>query len=98
MDHREWLNQLLYAAQPVAYSDDKDDMVVQGSGLVSVMLCYICKAYPFPILRRNSSDSMIFLFCSDVGRRPTRFLLRLFASCRSLSDTFPHVVLSLANR
>jgi hypothetical protein len=28
----------------------------------------------------------------DVGRCPTRFLLRLFARCRSLSDTFPHVV------
>jgi hypothetical protein len=53
---------------------------------------------PFPILRRSSSDSMIFLFRSDVGRRPTRFLLHLFARCRSLSDVFPHVVRTLANR
>jgi hypothetical protein len=48
--------------------------------------------------RRTSSDSMIFRFRSDVGRRPTRFLLRLFARCRSLSDAFPHVVRTLANR
>jgi hypothetical protein len=34
----------------------------------------------------------------DVGRRPTRFLLRLFARCRSLSDVFPHAVRTLANR
>jgi hypothetical protein len=32
-------------------------------------------ALPFPILRRTSSDIMIFLFLSDVGRRPTRFCL-----------------------
>jgi hypothetical protein len=38
---------------------------------------------------------MIFQFCSDVGRRPTRFLLRLFACCRSMSDPFPHVVRTL---
>jgi hypothetical protein len=54
--------------------------------------------YPFPILHRTSSDSMIFQFCSDVGRRPTWFLLRLLACCRSLSDAFPHVVRTLANR
>jgi hypothetical protein len=54
--------------------------------------------YPFPILRRTSSDSIIFLFRSDVGRRPTRFLLRLFALCRSLSDAFSHVVRILGNR
>jgi hypothetical protein len=53
---------------------------------------------PFPTLHRTSSDSMIFQFCSDVGRRPTRFLLRLFARCRSLSDAFPHVVRTLTNR
>jgi hypothetical protein len=35
---------------------------------------------------------------SDVGRLPTRFLLRLFARCRSLSDAFPHVVRTLTNR
>jgi hypothetical protein len=40
---------------------------------------------------------MIFQFCSDNGRLPTRFLLRLFARCRSLSDAFPHVVRTLAN-
>jgi hypothetical protein len=53
---------------------------------------------PFPILRRASSDSMIFLFRSDVGRRPSRFLLRLFDCCWSLFDAFPHVVRTLANR
>jgi hypothetical protein len=37
-------------------------------------------------------------FRSHVGPRPTRFLLRLFARCRSLSDAFPHVVQTLANR
>jgi hypothetical protein len=52
----------------------------------------------FPILRQTSSDSMIFMFRSDVGRRPTRFLLRFFARCRSLSDAFPHVVRTLTNR
>jgi hypothetical protein len=52
---------------------------------------------PFPILRQTSSDSTILLFRSDVGRRPTRFLLRLFARCRSLFDAFPHVVRTLAN-
>jgi hypothetical protein len=41
---------------------------------------------------------MIFLFCSGFGRRPTRFLLRFFARCRSLSDAFPRVVRTLANR
>jgi len=39
-----------------------------------------------------------FLFRSDVGRRPTRFLLCMFAHCRNLSDAFPHVVRALANR
>jgi hypothetical protein len=39
-----------------------------------------------------------FRVCSDVGRRPTLFFLRLFASCRSLSDAFSHVVWTLANR
>jgi hypothetical protein len=34
----------------------------------------------------------------DVGRCPTRFLLCLFAHCRSLSDAFPHAVWNLANR
>jgi hypothetical protein len=53
---------------------------------------------PFPILRRTSSDSIIFQFYSDVGRCPTRFLLRFFARCRSLSEAFPHVVRTLANR
>jgi hypothetical protein len=53
---------------------------------------------PLPILRRTSSDGMIFLFRSDVGRRPTWFLLRLFARFRSLSDAFLHVVRTLANR
>jgi hypothetical protein len=42
--------------------------------------------------------TVIFQFCSDVGRCPTRFLLRLFARCRSLSDAFPYVVRTLANR
>jgi hypothetical protein len=46
----------------------------------------------------NHSDSMIFLFRSDVGRRPKLFLLCLFALCRSMSDAFPHVVRTLANR
>jgi hypothetical protein len=41
---------------------------------------------------------MIFLFRSDVGRRPTRLLLRLFARCRSLSDAFPHVVRNLGQQ
>jgi hypothetical protein len=54
--------------------------------------------WPFPILRQTSSDSMIFLFRSDVGRRRTQLLLRLFACCRSLFDAFPHVVRTLANR
>jgi hypothetical protein len=49
----------------------------------------IWESSPFPILHRTSSDSMIFLFRSDVGRRPTRFLLRLFACCRNLPDVFP---------
>jgi hypothetical protein len=49
-------------------------------------------------LHRTLSDSMIFEFCSNVGRRPTRFLLRLFALCRSVSDAFLHVVRTLANR
>jgi hypothetical protein len=40
----------------------------------------------------ESRPTMIFLFRSDVGRRSTRFLLRLFARCRSMSDAFPHVV------
>jgi hypothetical protein len=42
----------------------------------------------FPTLRRTSSDNTIFVLRSDVGRCPTRFLLRLFARCRSLSDAF----------
>jgi hypothetical protein len=58
--------------------------------------CY--RYYPFPILHRTSSDSMIFQFCSDVGRRPTWLLLRLFARCWSLSDAFANVVRTLANR
>jgi hypothetical protein len=33
-----------------------------------------------------------------VGKHPTRVLLRLFARCRNLSDAFPHVVRTLANR
>jgi hypothetical protein len=37
-------------------------------------------------------------FRSYVETRPTRFLLRLFALCRSLSDAFPHVVRTLANK
>jgi hypothetical protein len=65
---------------------------------VDCRFLYYAFQEPFPILRRTSSDSMIFLFSSDVGRRPTRFLLRLFARCRSLSDAFPHVVRILANR
>jgi hypothetical protein len=39
-----------------------------------------------------------FLFRFDVGRCPTRLLLRFFARCRSLYDDFSHVVCTLANR
>jgi hypothetical protein len=44
------------------------------------------------------SDNVIFKFRSDVERRQTRFLLSLFARCRSLSDAFPRVERTLANR
>jgi hypothetical protein len=58
----------------------------------------VLKGYPFPILRRTSSDNIVFLFRSDVGRSPTRFVLRLFSRCRSLFDAFPYVVRTLTNR
>jgi hypothetical protein len=37
-------------------------------------------------------------FRSYIGPCPKWFLLRLFTRCRSLSDAFPHVVQTLANR
>jgi hypothetical protein len=45
----------------------------------------LVRQYDFPVLLH-------------VGRCLTRFLLRLFARCWSLSDVFPHVVQTLANR
>jgi hypothetical protein len=74
---------------------------------VSTHLCYSTHIFCFIVTvstslgcacKWTSSDSTIFQFCSDVGRRPTRFLLRLFARCRSISEAFPHVVQTLANR
>jgi hypothetical protein len=46
---------------------------------------------PRPAVLFSSSAPM----SEDVRRG---FLLRLFAHCRSLSDSFPHVVRTLANR
>jgi hypothetical protein len=46
----------------------------------------------------NLSRQYDFPVPSDVVRRPTWFLLRLFARCRSLSGAFPHIIRTLANR
>jgi hypothetical protein len=50
----------------------------------------------FPILRRTSSDSMIFLFRSDAGRRPLSEPVRRFSSCSTdFSQQIAQVVLFL---
>jgi hypothetical protein len=71
-------------------------------GDVSVQLALLLNP-PYLTLRRFtqlilSMSHIINPFRSHIGPRPTRFLLRLLARCRSLSDAFPHVVRTLAHR
>jgi hypothetical protein len=64
----------------------------------SVTIQYTYYQKHLHITKPSQTHTWFFQFRSNVRRHPTRFLLRLFTRCRILSDAFPHVVRTLANR
>jgi hypothetical protein len=70
----------------------------QCYGYLEFCNCWLFKFNPFRSYIEPLPTVWFLQFCSDVGRRLTRVLLHLFARCRSLSDAFPYVVRTLANK